>query len=69
MPIYKVTSEVRASYGDNISVIVRGIDVLDAIDTALKSYCVRDWTRANCRAELIPVDGKSAIIVEENMGA
>ena len=69
MPIYKVTSEVTPSWGENISMIVRGIDVLDAIDTALKSYCVRDWTRANCRADLIPVDGESEIIVEENMGS
>tara|TARA_R100000656_G_scaffold109545_1_gene81554 strand:+ start:43 stop:252 length:210 start_codon:yes stop_codon:yes gene_type:complete len=69
MPIYKVTSDVTPTWGDNISMIVRGIDVLDAIDIALKSYCVRDWTRANCRADIIPVDGKSEIIVEENMGS
>ena len=69
MPIYKVTSEVTPTWGDNISVIVRGIDVLDAIDTALKSYCVRDWTRSNCRADLITLDGESMIIVEENVGA
>ena len=69
MPIYKVTSDVTPSWGENISMIVRGIDVLDAIDTALKSYCVRDWTRANCRADLITLDGESMIIVEENVGA
>ena len=69
MSIYKVTSDVTPTWGENISMIVRGIDVLDAIDTALKSYATDGWTRANCRADLIPVDGEPIVVVEENMGA
>jgi hypothetical protein len=69
MPIYRVTSEVTPTWGRAISVVVRGIDNLEAIDTALTSYGTEDWTRANCRADLIPVDGESEIIIEENMGA
>ena len=69
MAIYKVTSDAYHTYGDNISVVVRGCDVLEAIDTALTCLACRDWTRANCKAELLHPDGEPKVFVEENMGA
>tara|TARA_R110002051_G_scaffold145415_1_gene218350 strand:+ start:355 stop:564 length:210 start_codon:yes stop_codon:yes gene_type:complete len=68
MPIYKVTSDAHGTYGDNISVVVRGIDILDAIDTALTCYSCRGWTRANCGTELLDPEGESKVFVEENVG-
>ena len=69
MSIYKVTSDETPTWGRAISVVVRSVDVLEAIDTALTSYGTEDWTRANCRADLIPVDGEPIVVVEENMGS
>ena len=71
MPIYKVQSSGSGSWGCACGFIVRAIDHNEAIDIAIDATRGESssWTRANSTAILIPDDGKSEVILEDNNGA